>query len=118
VSADARTRLMPLRVPMGWAVTWNEFFEDDAAEGNGLVEDEDLLMLGRFDVGDEKMLQEYIDVGWYGGEDGTFAARHVRYCLNGEPSLMHEEVLARFDSRDRKEIAATVDRWLLEIAST
>jgi hypothetical protein len=93
---------MPLRIPTGWAVRHNGFFE---AAHPTLNESEDLLWLERVHPSDGVSTGESIDLGWYGDrEHGTF--RLVR--LQGGWDNERE----RFESRDRAAIVRELERWL------
>jgi hypothetical protein len=78
-------KLYPLRIPSGWAVTYNAYFADTAmeVENNRILNSEyfkeDLLMIqqlkldqGTWVVDDSGWL---IDVGWYPDSDPTGAYR-------------------------------------------
>ncbi len=94
---------MPLRIPTGWSVRWNGFFE---AEDPRCTESEDLLWLNQIDASTGASTGSFIDLGWYGTrEEGTFRL----VLLEGDWD--HE--LNRFESRDRLAVVQELERWLL-----
>jgi hypothetical protein len=95
--------VMPLRIPTGWAVRYNGFFE---AENPGLLESQDLLWLEQVDSSTGVCTGLFVDLGWYGSrEEGTF-----RLLLLKDD---WDHILERFESRDRLAIVHELERWLL-----
>jgi hypothetical protein len=108
-------KLVPLRIPTGWAVTWNTFYEvTPILEGNELVNaadfDEDLLQIESITFEEEMgriEVEPYIlDLGWYPAEDPNGA--YTLTLLRGD----WDHVLKTFTSRNIAEIQTTIDRWL------
>ena len=96
-------RLVALRVPTGWSVCWNGLFEDD--DDPSCAPSEDLLWLAAIDVATGARTGVFVDLGWYGSRvEGTFRMS----MLDGDWD--HE--LARFESRERAAVIATLERWL------
>ncbi|MBI1188224.1 MAG: hypothetical protein GC206_12995 [Alphaproteobacteria bacterium] len=90
-------RLQPLRVPAGWTVLYNDFYE--TMTGDDLKED--LLQL-RCDPDDR-----LIDVGW----DGSGGAHGV-YALVVHQGDFRGRLLLEFRSADHAEIVRALERLL------
>ena len=95
---------MPLRIPTGWSVRWNGFFE---AEHPSCVESQDLLWVEQVDSSTGQARGPFVDLGWYGGrDDGKFRL----VMLDGDWS----RELARFESRERGKVVEILESWLRE----
>jgi hypothetical protein len=110
------TELMPLRIPGGWAVTYNSFGDVDAIVcGESIVNfeyyKEDLLQIERIEETDGKWGPKpnghLLDLGWYPDShpDGTYCIRVIRgYDWSNE--------LVTFQSKDRQKIRVVIERCL------
>jgi hypothetical protein len=103
-------RLVALRIPAGWEVSWNSFYDVEPAT---MPEDEtkplqDLLQL----TSPRRGL--LIDLGWSGSPP-----QHHLVMLKGsrsseKPSWSWDQPLKRFQTRSTAEAAAKIDQWLEE----
>jgi hypothetical protein len=94
-------KLQPLRIPMGWNIAYNNWFECDASDSDS----DDHLVEDLYQIYHEK-LDLLLDVGWYGSvADGQFGAILLQHDFRGEE-------LATFNSRNRQEIVSVVEEWL------
>jgi len=110
--------LMELRIPPGWAVCYNRFYDvDPVLNDEGEIENwgcftQDLLQLARMEVNDAgwclKETAILIDLGWYpdGEAEGEYALKAV---IN--PGW---RTLLDFRSKDRMKIKAELEELLAE----
>ncbi|MBG9794970.1 hypothetical protein ABD76_21645 [Paenibacillus dendritiformis] len=114
-------RLMPLRIPQGFAVGYNKFYDvdpemavDSDMLGNWTYFTEDLLQIdkmalhqGRWEIPREDKC--IIDLGWY-----PDSSREGQYRL----VIANEawEIYKEFSSRDRYVIRDTLEAWLMELS--
>jgi len=107
------TKLVPLKIPGGWAVIHNSFGDEDPVLLNGaIVNDEfyneDLLSIERlhFNGTDWVMAQNghVLDLGWYpeSAPQGCYRLALLRGDWNN--------VVVRFESREREKIRAVIER--------
>ena len=116
--------LMSFKVPGGWAVTYNQFF--DLSVGNipsGHVDlelfGEDLLQIMRMDPGEgSHIISEeghfLIDLGWYPEADpkGNYSLKLAYVTPLKTPKW---ETITAFRSKDRFEIRDTLETWLAKL---
>ncbi|BFH68977.1 MAG: hypothetical protein E6230_27125 [Paenibacillus dendritiformis] len=114
-------RLMPLRIPQGFAVGYNKFYdadpemaEDSDMLGNWTYFTEDLLQIdkmalhqGRWEIPSEDKC--IIDLGWY--PDSSREGQYRLVIANEE-----WEIYKQFSSRDRHDIRDTLEAWLMELS--
>ena len=114
VAENVDAELQPLRLPGGWEVRWNSFFdiEPDALSRDRflMLFDEDMLLLRSNDG------RIIIDLGWYGEQDDG------RYRLDATPCSESGDqdwrnLLRTFSSRSKAEIVATLEQWVLDLPS-
>ena len=107
------TKLVPLKIPGGWAVIHNSFGDEDPVLLNGaIVNDEfyneDLLSIERlqFNGTDWVSAQKgyVLDLGWYPESDPQGCYRLT--LLRGD----WNNVVVRFESREREKIRAVIER--------
>ena len=102
-------RLHPLRVPAGWEVSYNDFYEVDSAEvdesDRHAVLKEDLLQMK------QERLNRLLDVGWYpSGNLAEGAYGLVVYEGDFSGGLLFE-----LRTPDRSRLVAEVERLLQEV---
>lgn len=113
---------MPLRIPQGYAVCFNEFYDivpfshsdKDFLLVSGYFK-EDILQISKMDVEDGRWIipEEHliIDLGWYpdGDPDGQYTLKlaTIRKDLDWETIKVHK-------TRDRFEVRDTIEEWLQE----
>ncbi|MFG3341272.1 hypothetical protein [Glycomyces sp. NPDC048151] len=94
--------LLPLRVPAGWSVVYNELSARRLPDGSVEANDSEDLYWARTatprDIG--------VDVGWYGGQG-------FRVVLL-DPGW--ESVRASFTTVDLEALISTLEDWMLRIA--
>ena len=97
----ANRALQPLRIPAGWVVAYNSWYEADPNEpGAADWLQEDLLQVHH--PGNDRLLA----VGWYGPpESGEFGV--VVYCGDFRGALLDE-----FRCRERQSVVGEVERLL------
>jgi hypothetical protein len=93
--------LQPLRIPSGWRVSFNDWAEVDPNHPDPTMHlSEDMLLL------EHEHCNLIVDVGWYGrAPAGGYAAVVHRGDFHGPE-------LAKFQSRERLAVVATVEHWL------
>ncbi|CAG0935870.1 hypothetical protein TFLX_04721 [Thermoflexales bacterium] len=109
--------LQPLRIPAGWHVAYNQFFDiepdmtAEAYSGSWWYFSEDMLQLKHAEW---KLL---LDLGWYpeSRPEGNFKIYLVQLMDDVEemPDAW-ESPLATFSSPSRQEIVKTIEAWLLK----
>lgn len=117
--------LLPLKIPAGWAVTYNQFVDEDAViNKNGTIENwdaykESLLQIQRLDImnGSHYIPRAtlLIDLGWTpeGRSDGSF--KLVLVFLNPDAKNIWEPI-AHFESKDRFQIQGQIEEWLYKLS--
>lgn len=94
-------RLQPIRIPNGWAVSYNNWYECDPSDQESdeyLVEDLYQIFNEQYDI--------LLDAGWYGTiEAGAFGLTLLKHDFHGQE-------LAKFNSRNRLEILEVLEDWL------
>ena len=103
--------LVPLRIPTGWAVVFNNFWEiKPLIEEGKLVNTSDFtqdhLVIERVVPKGTNSPPYVLDLGWYPEED-----------LNGQYRLVltnrnSNEVLKKFESSDYEKISEAIGQWL------
>ena len=101
--------LRPLRIPSGWEVRWNTFYDVDP-EGLSKEElnelSEDILLLVHRCAG------VVPDLGWY-GSPGHYRLEAFRWFDDTEQMRQSlSQPLQELVSRSTDEIAQTIDAWL------
>ncbi|MEZ5970674.1 MAG: hypothetical protein R3C31_02545 [Hyphomonadaceae bacterium] len=100
-------RLQPLRIPIGWSVHYNDFHEIDQDDPEAWHwRKENLLQLSH------ERRDRLLDLGWYPPDDAN-----GRYVLVLHAHDFTGPELERFESRDRAEIVAEVERLAAEVNS-
>lgn len=118
-----KIQLMPLRIPEGFAVCYNKFYDIEpikSEEPDNLIENwgyftQDILQILKMDLqkGVWYIPKEHliIDLGWY-----PDSSPNGMYGL--ELSVVREDhswdIIEQKESRDRFEIRDTIERWLKE----
>ncbi|WBW95243.1 hypothetical protein [Oceanirhabdus sp. W0125-5] len=118
-----KIQLMPLRIPKGFAVCYNKFYDIEPIKSekcDNLIENwdyftQDILQIIKMDLrkGVWYIPKEHliIDLGWYPDScpDGMYGL---------ELSVVREDhswdIIEQKESRDRFEIRDTIERWLNE----
>lgn len=109
--------LMPLRIPTGWAIRFNRFFDEEPIiDDQGIFVNaagfaEDLLLIEPIPDKGLYPLPFSLDLGWYPAADphGTYRLRLV---------TDNYEVVKEFISRDRQVIGQKIGQWLRYISSS
>ena len=109
-------QLQALRIPTGWTVIWNQFYEvepDADIEIAGLPDGDvwelflqDLLQLQN---GNRKLL---LDLGWV--PEANPQGRYKLTLVENEDWI---HPVATYESRDKDDIVEQIDLWLIKIAS-
>ena len=116
-------KLMPLRIPTQWAVTYNHFYDvvpikDEKVE-NGWYQNssyftEDLLQIIKTKHQDGHPAfakqQLLIDLGYY--PEGCVDGKYVLQLVKPAGGEMDWENAEQFKSKDRFEIQAKIEQWL------
>ena len=104
-------RLTPLRIPSGWNVIFNNFWEIEPIIENGEfinAEDfgENLLLLEVYIPQDSNWRPFFVVLRWYLSEnvDGNY---QITLGIRGQ-----DEVFKTYSSKDRLDIVSTLERWL------
>ena len=112
-STGTNMELIPLRIPTGWIIHWNQFMEGDADEAQ-VNDSEDILWLERIVPEDKERTWKRvnIDLGWYD---------------RGEEELPHfvlrvfedrfESRIVEFESLEAEEIRERIE-LILSLIST
>lgn len=104
-------KLVPLRIPTGWAVTFNNFWEIEPLIKNGEFVNADdftldLLVVERIVPPGTSWPPYILDLGWY---PEAVPSGHYRLVLRRRDA---EGTLKTVESPNRGEIRETIDRWL------
>lgn len=105
-------KLMPLRIPTSWAITYNSFLDvSPGGDHHAWYFTEDLLQMEKMDLKDGKWIllpnATLIDLGWYPDGDLQGSYRLVK-IENKEWS----SPVATFQSTDRIAIQEKIEEWL------
>lgn len=104
--------LMPLKIPSGWKVVSNVFYDVDINSENRekLLFTEDMLIIER-DMSEDRKDKYIIDLGWISSHspDGRYRITIVVKDF--------EHILKQFEHRDRGEIQSRLNSYL-EILSS
>jgi hypothetical protein len=106
--------LQPLRLPPGWAVDWNTFFEVEARfkswDQVSMNFAEDMLLL----INDYRGV--YISLDWFPahGASGAFFLRAVRQIHHPEHGRCGDwsRPLKQMKTRSRRKAVETIEAWL------
>ncbi|AFY34651.1 hypothetical protein [Calothrix sp. PCC 7507] len=105
--------LVSLRIPTGWIVRWNIFFDVEPVIENGKIIDnyndsEDLLWLQSYIPEDKKehWQEWHIDLGWYHNE----AFRLVLFEHD------RDHVIKTFESQSIGDIQEKINEWLKNLS--
>ena len=103
--------MVPLRIPSGWIVLFNIFFEiDPVIVDKEFVHaeyfTEDLLRIERYFPEGAKWEHYVLDLGWFPAEeaDGT-------YYLTLE-DVRTSEILRTYETKEREKVREVIERWL------
>lgn len=105
-------KLQPLRIPTGWEMSYNKFWE---IEPNELKEDDDSWMHFTQDILQMKYtfkkINLIIDLGWYPETevDGTFRLELIK-------NKDWENPIKTFESRSKKQIVEKVEEIICDIS--
>lgn len=88
-------KLNPIRIPAGWIVQWNIWYDDDHNS-------QDLLWLNQIDVNSYKTSGIFIDVGWY---QDTYKAVLA--------DNWDDEPFTEIISADASEVIEAIEEWML-----
>jgi hypothetical protein len=107
-------KLVPLRIPSGWRVVWNDFTE---AEPEQFTDARDEI---RWEFKEDLMLLEHdrtnkrVDLGWYPEfkVEGEYFLRLVSTNLNLDSHSNHGDVIKEFRSKSRTEIERKIEQFL------
>jgi hypothetical protein len=95
--------LLPLRVPTGWTVVYNELSARRLPDGKVEANDSEDLYWARTTLQGREV---NLDAGWYGG--------HGFRIVVLDPDWEHER--ASYTTRDLGELVATLEAWMHVIA--
>lgn len=112
--------LMSLKIPAGWAVTYNQFF--DLSIEDKALPPEDLELFGEDILQIESMILEngawilplehfLIDLGWYPEADPKGHYKLLLVLVDSTKSKKWKE-LRTFRSKDRFEVRDMLEYWL------
>ncbi|MGL5058689.1 MAG: hypothetical protein ACRC62_01810 [Microcoleus sp.] len=112
-------QLVPLRIPTGWIVHWNLFYDIEPVLENGVLKNtsqcndsEDLLCLQTYVPESKKGVwdEACIDLGWY---ETKFRAV-LCILLQGESGAKEERTkpVAKIETTSVREVQETIDYWL------
>jgi hypothetical protein len=106
-------KLVPLRIPTGWIVHWNQFMEDDD-DDEQKNDSEDILWLERVvsDVKERAWKRVNIDLGWHDADDSELKQFVLRVFED-----RFETRVVQFESLDVDEIRERIDLVLRLITS-
>jgi hypothetical protein len=118
--------LMPLRIPQGWAVVYNRFYDIlPIARINGTIENwsfftSRLLNIYVMDFKTTKVNYEetlFIDLEWNKENDANGQYYASMIYANKREDILWQEV-KNFSSRDRFLIADTIAQWMEDVDIT
>lgn len=123
-SCNRDRQLMPLKVPAGWAVTYNKFLDwvpfsqDEIDRSTSFTED--VLQIVKLDLIDGNYIipkkHILIDLGWY--PDCDIKGEYTLECAIIDPdSQSLWNTLTKFSSRDAELIKSTIEDWLCRLVS-
>src|SRR5258705_2985476 len=105
--------LQPLRIPSGWSVKWNKFYDVEpkfkSYDQLSWCFDEDMLYI----IND--WLQVAVDLGWYPSfkSPGSFGLVAVRLDEDAsKPGASRESPLRKFRTRSKEKVVRTLERWM------
>lgn len=112
-------KLVPLRVPTGWIVQWNLFYDLEPVLENGVLKNtppcndsKDLLWLQTYIPDDKKGIWDEvsIELGWY---ETTFRAV-LFVAPKGKSPAEDERTVpaAKIETLSVREVQETIDNWL------
>ena len=104
--------LMPLKIPSGWKVISNTFYDIDATEEyrERRLFSENMLIIER-DIPSERKDKYIIDLGWLPSHSP--GGRYRITVVAGD----FEHVLKQFEHKDRGEIQSKIDLYLQILSS-
>lgn len=103
--------LQPLRIPTGWSVRWNNFYDVQPAfhshDSASFYFDEDMLLL----VNEHQQIA--VDLGWYPAfqSTGGFVLLAVRHIGEGS-SEDWGHPLRKLRTRSKQKVVREIERWL------
>lgn len=102
---------VPLRIPAGWSVITNIFWDEEPVVENGVFVNavdftQDILLLETTCPPGAGGPRYVVSVGWYPEEDPEGSYRLVLERADDE------EPIKAVESRERWKICQTIDRWL------
>lgn len=116
---DIVPKLVPLRVPTGWIVEWNLFYDFEPVLENGILQNtpqcndsEYLLWLHNYIPDDKKGIwdEASIELGWY---ETTFrAVLFVTPKGKSEPENERRVPAAKIETTSVRKVQETIDNWL------
>lgn len=118
MAINPRHLLQPLRIPSGWIVGFNEFFDVEPVFEKYLDDQswdfsEDLLQLSN------EYRKIIIDLGWYPSHDpaGQFRLMAVKWFAEDEEPEVDpwRQPLKEFETRSKREVVQKIEEWLEEI---
>lgn len=98
--------LLPLRIPAGWSVVYNEFSARRLPDGRVEANDSEDLFWARTDRGGLPAREVNIDAGWYGGQGFRVVILDPGW----------EQERASFTTPDLEALVATLEDWMRSIA--
>jgi hypothetical protein len=115
VKENAAPQLVPLRIPSGWCVQFNSFFDvapitEDGAFTNASYFSEDLLSIERIVYEDSKWPRWILDLGWYPAEE---IGGRYRLVLAAEE---FRNKLKTYETREVADVVNTLERWLIVLS--
>ena len=118
--------LIPLHIPSGWAICYNQFIDEDpiTTENSEYFKNwdaykESLLQIKRLDLrnGSHFIPKKtiLIDLGWTpeASIHGSFKLIMVNYDLNTEQRW---DTIETYTSKDRFDIQSKIEEWLLKMS--
>ncbi len=111
MKVDLELKLVPLRVPTGWAIKFNKFWEIKPFIENGSFvnsEDfsEDLLSIERICPDNSNWPCFILDLGWYPAED--YYGYYKLDLIKGSS----DNILRTFEAKNYNDIRETIEQWL------
>ena len=106
MSKSKEPLFQPLRIPTGWNVSWNTFFEIDARfrswDDTSWHFDEDMLQLVNRHRG------VIVDLGWHPSYRSTGHFRLVAVPVGGD----WDQPLRTLQTRSRRKVVTAIEAWL------